>query len=118
MHRSEDYQVYLDELRVSVCSLCVARPPHGPPCSPQGNSCGIALHMPELVEICRKSDDVQMEPYIEELQAKISSPCDDRDESTCPRPLDYLLQLAVEAVERVERRRSRELANNGNAGLF
>ena len=105
MDINAEYQAYVDELRASVCSLCVARPPGGPPCAPLGRNCGIEQHVPELVEICRTTPSMEMEPFIEQLHNKICATCDNRGSTTCPCPLDYLLQLAVEAVQRVERRR-------------
>ena len=41
---------YLDEVRREVCSQCVERPPGGPPCAPLGKTCGIELHLPELID--------------------------------------------------------------------
>jgi hypothetical protein len=46
-----------------------------------------------------------MDPYINELHDKICRDCEYKDKPGCPCPLDYLLQLAVEAVEKVEHRR-------------
>ncbi len=106
MDADEDYQDYLLELREHVCSHCVERQPDCPPCTPHGKACGIELHLPELVSICRTTDDVQMDTYIQQLHDKICLTCEDRDKPTCPCPLEYLLKIAVEAVERVERRRA------------
>lgn len=63
MDADEDYQDYLLELREHVCSHCVERQPDCPPCTPHGKACGIELHLPELVSICRTTDDVQMDTY-------------------------------------------------------
>jgi hypothetical protein len=101
-----EFDEYVSELRDSVCSRCIARPPGFPPCSPHGKGCGIERHVPQLVEICRTTDSVQMDPYIDQLHDTICKDCDYRDKPNCPCPLDYLLQLAVEAVERVEHRRA------------
>lgn len=89
------------ELRASVCSHCIEHHPAGPPCTPLGKTCGIEVHIPELVEICSTVHSTQMEPYINELHDKICSTCTNKDGPTCPCPLDYLLLLAVEAVDRV-----------------
>jgi hypothetical protein len=102
----DEYEEYLTELREQVCSKCIVRRPGNPPCSAHGQACGIELHLPELVEICRGTNDVLMDPYIERLHDEICQDCDYKDAPTCPCPLDYLLQLAVEAIERVERRRA------------
>jgi hypothetical protein len=103
----DDLSEYLAELREHVCSRCIERVPGGPPCMLRGKSCGIELHVSELVRICRTTDSVLMDPYIERLHDEICADCPAKDLSTCPCPLDYLLQLAVEAVENVERRRIR-----------
>ena len=104
METKTEYDDYLVELREDVCSHCIEHQPGGPPCAPQGKVCGIEQHIPELVEICLTTDSVQMGPYIEQLHDKICVDCAYRDTPACPCPLDYLLQLAVEAIERVQRR--------------
>jgi hypothetical protein len=106
MSTQGEYDEYLAELREQVCTRCIERQPGNPPCAPHGRACGIEQHVPELVEICRSINSSQMEPYIERLHDEICSVCKYRDEPICPCPLDYLLQLAVEAVERVEQRRA------------
>ena len=108
----EDFQEYLAELRANVCSRCVERQPGCPPCAPHGKPCGIELHLPELVEICRTTDSVLVDPYIRELHDKICVDCEFRGKPSCPCPLDYLLQLAVETVERVQRRRTKRNTDN------
>jgi uncharacterized protein (DUF1684 family) len=50
-----------------------------------------------------------MANYIDELHEVICPTCEFKDSANCPCPLDYLLQLAVEAVERVEHRRNRAI---------
>lgn len=106
MNPSDEYEEYLAELRAQVCSRCVARLPGAPPCSPQGRICGIEQHLPEIVAICRTTDSVLIDPYIEKLHDLICANCDNKDQEGCPCPLDYLLQLTIEAVESVERRRA------------
>ena len=75
--------------------------------------------MSALVTICRTTDSALIDPYIEKLHNTICSDCEYKDKPACPCPLDYLLQLAVETVEKVERRRARrecvELAANTNS---
>jgi len=105
-----DNQDYLDEyrtqLREEVCSRCIEGLPNAPPCGPLGRGCGIERHLTGLVEICRTTDSALIDPYIEKLHDEICSSCEYKDRPACPCPLDYLLQLAVEAVERVQRRRA------------
>jgi len=103
--QSDEYEEYVTELRNAVCSHCIERQPDCPPCEPHGKGCGIELHVPRLVELCRSMDSAQMEPYIDQLHDTICTECDYRDTPSCPCPLEYLLQMAVEAIECVERRR-------------
>jgi len=102
----ENYDEYLGALRAEVCSRCIVRQAGGPPCAPRGLPCGIEAHVPKLVEICRNTHSVLMDPYIEQLHEQICTDCEFKDSPACPCPLDYLLQLAVEAIEGVERRRN------------
>ena len=106
MSAPNEYDEYLAELRAQVCSRCIERQPGAPPCAPLGKACGIEQHLPELVEICRSAQSVLMDPYIDRLHDTICCNCQFKDRPTCPCPLDYLLKLAVEAVETVERRRA------------
>jgi hypothetical protein len=108
MATPNEYDEYLAELREQVCSRCIERKPDCPPCAPHGQGCGIERHVPQLVEICRSTDSALIDPYIEKLHDEICADCEYQDTPNCPCPLDYLLQLAVEAVERVERRRPPE----------
>jgi hypothetical protein len=101
-----DLDEYRIQLREDVCSHCVERRPNAPPCGPVGKGCGIERHLEQLVEICRNTDSNLIDPYIEQLHELICASCDYKDSSMCPCPLDYLLQLAVEAVEKVEQRRA------------
>ena len=105
MTQPNEYDEYLLELREQVCSRCIERPPGYPPCAPHGKGCGIERHVPKLVEICRTTDSALMDPYIEQLHDAICKDCENKDTPVCPCPLNYLLQLAVEAIERVEQRR-------------
>ncbi len=101
----EDFSPHLAALRERVCSRCIVRRPGTPPCAPHGIACGIEQHVPELVRICRSTDSVLMNTYIERLHDEICNTCEFQNQPVCPCPLDYLLTLAVEAVEDVEARR-------------
>jgi hypothetical protein len=107
MSTPEDYSEYVSELRERVCSRCIARQPGSPPCAPRGIACGIELHVPKLVQLCRSTDSALMNTYIDRLHDEICADCQYRTAPVCPCPLDYLLELAVEAVEAVESRRAR-----------
>jgi hypothetical protein len=104
-----ELQNQLDEyraaLRAEVCSHCIERLPDAPPCAPLGKGCGIEQHLEELVKLCRTTESALIDPYIEKLHELICPTCKDKESPSCPCPLDYLLQLAVEAVEKVEHRR-------------
>ena len=97
---------YRDALRQEVCSRCIERLPSAPPCGPLGKGCGIERHLAGLVQMCRATDSALIDPYIEKLHDTICSDCEYKDKPACPCPLDYLLQLAVEAVEKVDSRRA------------
>ena len=95
-----------DALQAEVCSRCIERQPNAPPCAPLGKGCGIEQHLEELIELCRTTDSALMDPYIDKLHEAICPTCKDNGTPSCPCPLNYLLQLAVEAVEKVQRRRA------------
>lgn len=101
----EDLSEYRAQLRADVCSRCIERRSHTPQCDQEGGGCGIELHLAELIELCRTTNSARIDPYVEQLHAKICPYCDQQDAPCCPCPLDYLLALAVESVETVERRR-------------
>jgi len=106
MSALDEYDECLAELREQVCKRCIERQPEMPPCAPRGKPCGIEMHLRDMIDICRTTDSALIDPYIERLHDSICAHCEYKDKSTCPCPLDYLLQLAVEAVETVERRRA------------
>lgn len=100
-----DTNEYLEEIRREVCSRCVERPPGGPPCAPLGKSCGIELHLPELIESIGQVHSPGIAPYLRHNRAGICSHCAFLHSSICPCPMDYLSVLLVEAVETVDERR-------------
>jgi hypothetical protein len=106
MATPNEFDEHLAALRTEVCSHCIERLPGAPPCGSKGKGCGIEEHVPKLAAICRSTDSPLMDPYIEKLHEEICPQCKNQDTSMCPCPLDYLLQLAVETVEKVERRRA------------
>ena len=110
MYVPDELDEYRAELRAGVCSHCIERLPGAPPCGALGKGCGIEQHLPELVELCRTTDCALIDPYIEKLHDTICANCELHNTPACPCPLDYLLQLAVEAVERVEHRRASMIA--------
>jgi len=106
MNVHDDLEEYRAELQAGVCSHCIERRAGAPPCAPLGKGCGIERHLPALVQLCRTTNSALIDPYIEKLHDTICADCEYKDKPACPCPLDYLLQLAVEAIERVEDRRA------------
>jgi hypothetical protein len=97
MNTQYNLEEYRTELRSTVCSLGIERLPNDSPCAPLGKGCGIERHLASLVNTCRSTDSVVIDPYIEKIHDTISVDCDYKERPGCPGPLDYLLQLAVAA---------------------
>jgi hypothetical protein len=116
MNPQNDLEEFRAELHAEVCSRCVERRPGGPPCGALGKECGIERHLPALVELCRTTDSALIDPYIEKLHDTICADCDYKDKPSCPCPLDYLLQLAVETVEKVQRRQQTRRRKSDKSG--
>jgi hypothetical protein len=95
---------YQEALRENVCRRCIERRPGAPPCGPLGKPCGIEQHVRELADICRQTDSNRIDPYVEMLHNVVCENCEAKGSPTCPCPLDYLMLLAVEAVEDVQSR--------------
>jgi hypothetical protein len=106
MYTAFELAEYMGAIRDQVCSRCIERPPGGPPCAPQGKRCGIEMHLPEIVEVVHRSRGRSMEPYIERFHNDVCAHCANRPTDQCPCPLDYLLLLAVEAIESVDAQRT------------
>jgi hypothetical protein len=102
---SPELTEYMAEIRNHVCSRCIEKPPGGPPCGPLGKQCGIELNLPWLVYAVHHRPGPAMEPYIQSFHEDVCSDCPFRSTGHCPCPLDYLLLLAVEAIEAVDQRR-------------
>jgi hypothetical protein len=96
---------YMDEIRKSVCSRCIERPPNGPPCAPLGKQCGIEMHLPLIVDAIREIRSERIGPYLENNRNRVCESCALHHSSTCPCPMDYLAVLLVQAVETVDHRR-------------
>jgi hypothetical protein len=106
MYEGTELEEYMEEIREQVCSRCIERPPGGPPCLPLGKRCGVELNLRQLVDAvhCEHSD--WMEPYINHFHEDVCAHCERRQSEHCPCALEYLLELAVEAIESVDERRS------------
>jgi hypothetical protein len=95
---------YLAEIRVRVCSHCIERPPGGPPCAPLGKRCGVEANLEGLVAVAHSAISECIDPYVTHFHDDVCTICQFRTTRHCPCPLDYLLPLAIEAVEAVDQR--------------
>jgi hypothetical protein len=95
---------YLQEIRKQVCSVCVERPPGGPPCAPLGKECGIEMHLPQLIESVHTQRSASIAPYLAHNREAICEKCILHHGSQCPCPMDYLSVLVVQAIETVDQR--------------
>ena len=73
-----------------------------------GKQCGIELHLSEIVEVCHAARGKAIDPYIERFHEEVCSHCANQPTYQCPCPLDYLLVLAMEAIEAVDRRNAEQ----------
>ena len=106
MYENTEFEEYLAEIREQVCARCINRPPHGPPCAPLGKRCGIELNLPQLVTAVHNVHAGAIDPYIDKFHEDVCTSCANRPTSQCPCPLEYLLTLAVQAIETVDERRA------------
>jgi hypothetical protein len=97
---------YLEEIRKEVCSHCIERPPGGPPCAPLGKRCGIEFDLPQIVDSVHAKYSKTMEPYTANFHQIVCTQCPNRTIEQCPCPMEYLLILAVQAIEAVDERRA------------
>jgi hypothetical protein len=95
---------YLAELRLRVCSHCIERPQGGPPCAVRGKLCGLETHLEKLIAVAHAASSACMDPYVDHLHNDVCTVCNLRTTRHCPCPLDYLLPLAIEAVDAVDER--------------
>ena len=93
---------YRQAMRAQVCSRCPDRPPGGPPCLPLGKRCGIELHLEDLVAVVHSNAAARIDPYIDGFHTTICTNCPVSPTSQCPCPLEYLITLAVDAIESVD----------------
>lgn len=105
MYSKRELDDYLVEMRHQVCSRCIEKPSCGPPCAPFGKRCGIELHLPKIVDFVHAEQSDLIDPYIERLHDDVCAHCPNNTTDQCPCPLEYLLVLAVQAVETVDERR-------------
>jgi hypothetical protein len=106
MYEGTDLEEYMCEIREQVCARCIERPPGGPPCEPLGKRCGIELDLPQLVDAVHRVQSSVMEPYIDHFHDDVCMHCANRGTGQCPCPLEFLLVLAVQAIEAVDQRRA------------
>jgi len=106
MHAGTELDEYMSAIREQVCTHCIERPPGGPPCAPLGKRCGIELNLEGLVDAVHRVHSDMIDPYIERFHDDVCTHCPNRPTNQCPCPLEYLLSLAVQAIEDVDQRRS------------
>ena len=104
MYTEEQLAEYMAEIRKEVCSRCVERPMGGPPCAPLGKRCGVELNLPRIVEVVQQVRSTSMEPYTQLFHDLVCTQCPNRPTEQCPCPMEYLLILAVQAIEAVDER--------------
>jgi hypothetical protein len=110
MPAEDDYQEYLDEIRLKVCSRCVERPAGGPPCGPLGKPCGVEMHLPQLIGAVHRIRSDWLGPYVDCNQEAICPKCPYHGDSYhCPCPMETLIALIAPAVEAVDERRRGEV---------
>jgi hypothetical protein len=99
-----DLEEYMAEIRKQVCSHCIEHPPGGPPCLPLGKRCGIEINLRPLIDSVHHVRSNTIDPYIDRFHEEVCTECPNRNTSQCPCALDYLLTLAVQAIETVDQR--------------
>jgi len=104
MEPEERLAQYMEEIRREVCSRCIERPPGGPPCDPLGKRCGIEHNLARIVEAVHQVHSNRMDPYTRIFHDQVCTQCANRTTDQCPCPMEYLLILAVEAIETVDAR--------------
>ncbi|GIW78473.1 MAG: hypothetical protein KatS3mg105_0280 [Gemmatales bacterium] len=107
LYDGTEFEEYMAEIRKHVCSRCIERPPDGPPCQPLGKRCGVEINLPQLVEAVHKEHSNWMAPYIEHFHEDVCAHCVNRQTEHCPCALEFLLELAVEAIEAVDERKQK-----------
>lgn len=110
MYTEEQLAEYLAEFRTEVCSRCVERPMGGPPCAPLGKRCGLELNLERIIEAVHQVHSNNMEPYTQVFHDLVCTQCPNRPTEQCPCPMEYLLILAVQAIEAVDERHEQVLA--------
>ena len=110
MYPEEQLADYMEEIRKEVCSRCIERPPGGPPCAPLGKRCGVELNLPLIIDAVHATYSDNMEPYTANFHEMVCTQCPNRPTEQCPCPMEYLLILAVQAIEAVDERHQAEIA--------
>ena len=111
MYSQEQLDEYMEVIREQVCSRCVERPPGGPPCAPLGKRCGLELNLARIVEAVHQVHSAKMEPYEQVFHDLVCTQCSNRPTDQCPCPMEYLLILAVQAIEAVDERHAAAVSN-------
>lgn len=102
MYTEEQLAEYMDAIRKEVCTHCIERPPGGPPCGPLGKRCGIEVNLRQIVDSVHAKYSPTMESYTANFHEMVCTHCANRQTDQCPCPMEYLLILAVQAIESVD----------------
>jgi hypothetical protein len=104
MYTKVQFTEYMDEIRKEVCSRCIERPQGGPPCAPLGKRCGVEVNLPQIIDAVHAKYSKRMEPYTNKFHEVACAQCPNLNKEQCPCPMEYLLILAVQAIEAVDER--------------
>jgi hypothetical protein len=107
MYEGTGLEIYRRAIRDQVCTRCIDRPPGGPPCGPRGRRCWIELHLRALVESVHRVRSGAVDRYVESFHDRVCTDRPNRFGDQGPCSLDFLLVLAVQAIEAVDRSRAR-----------
>jgi hypothetical protein len=113
-HREDQYRAYRDAIRLRVCAVCLDGADDGTCGLATPPACAIDEHLPRLVEAILDVRSRHDDAYAAAVEAKVCSHCPHRDtlglcrlrrDGRCT--VSVYLPLVIEAVEEVERRRTR-----------
>ena len=63
------------------------------------------MHLEKLIEICHSVGGTLIDPYMDRIRDEVCACCPSRPTEHCPCAMEYLLPLAVSAIETVDARR-------------
>jgi hypothetical protein len=102
MYRETEIQAYREAIQIYACSRCPEKLAGGPPCEPLGKRCALELHLPDLLDAVRAVRSAAIEPYLESIHRRVCNQCSLPGLDCCPCPTDYMLILAVRAIDTMD----------------